>query len=617
MKKEVEQIPHLLDSAKEIAQMHGLSLESVLHAVENALKRGFVTKVLCGGDDAVVECSIDPETGAVYLAQIKEVVDEVEDDYLQIETEEANEGLETPKYKQGDRYAIPADLTDLTSAAQKGFANYLRQEIADAERAELYKVYKDHIGELVTGEVLAVSDRAITVMIGRTKVEMGKRDLIRDEFFKPGDMIKVYIEEVRPAEEGDPADPKKKRGPQIEVTRASKGFLKRLFEEEIHELYDGTVVIKNIARQAGVRSKIAVYSNDPNLDPTGACIGQGGSRIQKIVEQLGNGHAKEKLDIVEYSDYTPKYILEAVHPILAMGVAIDEETKTAKVIVSAETMRNGVSRFRNNLPLASQLTGYRLDYLSLDDALDQGIAYVSMEEAEREAKRLTEERAKEEYRRRTLEEIHRREEEARAKAAAEEAARLKALEEARRAEEEAKKAERLAHVDPLPEMPAVTPKAQATEADFPAEAVNPAAAALAAMNAAKAAEVAHPEEPVAEETPAAPETPVAPTPKEEMREVKTTTTLSDLEAELESSMKAAAPKPTYNKSSKRPRKISEEEVKREAAPRIPETQGLGVTYTEQELAQIEEEERNASLDADLGDDDIDYDDYDEYYDDEK
>ena len=166
-------------------------------------------------------------------------------------------------------------------------------------------------------------------------------------------------------------------------------------------------------------------------------------------------------------------------------------------------------------------------------------------------------------------------------------------------------------------MPAVTPKAQATEADFPAEAVNPAAAALAAMNAAKAAEAAHPEESVAEESPAAPETPVVEAPKEEIREVKTTTTLSDLEAELESSMKAAAPKPTYNKSSKRPRKISEEEVKREAAPRIPETQGLGVTYTEQELAQIEEEERNASLDADLGDDDIDYDDYDEYYDDEK
>ncbi|MGN1261598.1 MAG: hypothetical protein ACI4UT_00840 [Candidatus Enteromonas sp.] len=266
----------------------------------------------------------------------------------------------------------------------------------------------------------------------------------------------------------------------------------------------------------------------------------------------------------------------------------------------------------------SQLTGYRLDYLSLDDALDQGIAYVSMEEAEREAKRLVEERVKEEYRRRTMEDLRRREEEARAKAAAEEAARLKALEEARRAEEEAKKAERLAHVDPLPEMPAVTPKAQASEADFPAEAMNPAAAALAAMNAAKAAEAAKAtEEPAEEEAPAAPETPVVEAPKEEMREVKTTTTLSDLEAELESSMKAASPKPTYSKSSKRPRKISEDEIKREAAPRIPETQGLGVTYTEQELAQIEEEERNASLDADLGDDDIDYDDYDEYYDDEK
>src|SRR5574344_2621176 len=143
--------------------------------------------------------------------------------------------------------------------------------------------------------------------------------MIGDEYFKVGDPIKVYIQEVKSAV---PEEGKAPRGPQIEVTRSSEGFLKRLFEEEIHEIYDGTVIIKGIAREAGVRSKVAVYSTNEDVDPTGACIGPGGSRIQKIVSQLGNGKDKEKIDISAYSDNPGLYIAESLRPAQVLGVAL-------------------------------------------------------------------------------------------------------------------------------------------------------------------------------------------------------------------------------------------------------------------------------------------------------
>jgi N utilization substance protein A len=148
------------------------------------------------------------------------------------------------------------------------------------------------------------------VNIGRTSVELTRREMIGDEYFKVGDPIKVYIQEVKEASQ----EVKGPRGPQIEVTRSSEGFLKRLFEEEIHEIYDGTVVIKGIAREAGVRSKVAVYSTNEDVDPTGACIGPGGSRIQKIVSQLGNGKDKEKIDIISWSSNPGLYIAESLRP---------------------------------------------------------------------------------------------------------------------------------------------------------------------------------------------------------------------------------------------------------------------------------------------------------------
>ena len=606
----------LIAAVSEVADNKGLSGEAVIQALELALEKAYI-KVLGGSTpdlpDPVVKCVIDPDTGKIYLAQVKKVVEEVTDDFLEIDEEEANEGLKKAKYHVGDDYEIEADVEDLSKATAMGVKSYFRQGIAEAERTELYKIYKDHIGEMVTGTVEKADDRSVIVNIGRATVELNRKELIGDEYFKIGDPIKVYIQEVRSADEA--TSPYKKKGPQIEATRSSEGFLKRLFEEEIHEIYDGTVVIKAIARKAGVRAKVAVSSVNDDVDATGACIGQGGSRIQKIVSQLGNGHSKEKIDIIEWSEFTPKFIIESVRPVIALGVNVDEENKEAEVILSKEALENQLGRYRNNTALASALTGYKISFMTQQEAEENEVSYVSSEIADEEAKRIKAEREADEYRRKSIEDAKRREEEAAAKKEAEEAARKVAEEAARQAEEEAKKADKLARLEPLPENP-VAPKAQVKPEEFPMEANNPAAAALAALKSAQEAAATAPAveektEVVSEEKPAMEEVPASK--PEETREVKTTTTLSDLEAELESA-KGRSTGAKVNAKTKRPRKISDDEVKHEAAPKSPVEQGMAV-YTEEELKAIEAEDETAQL-YDDGEDDVDYDDYDQYYDDE-
>lgn len=591
-KKKVEEMPKFVDALREVADAKGLSDDKVIAALEEAIQRAYI-KYLGGGDDAIVHCHVDSETGHVDLAQIKKVVAEVQDDYLEISLEDAKAEAKARKskvkYAVGDDFAIPCPLEQVTKLTAMAVKNNLRQRLAEAERTALYEVYKDHIGEMMTGTVVKSDDRGVTIRIGRTYIEMGRRELIGDEFFKLDEAVKVYIQEVRSAlnEEGKPA-----RGPQIEATRASEGFLKRLFEEEIHEIYDGTVVIKAIARQAGIRSKVAVISNNEDVDATGACIGQGGQRIQKIVAQLGNGKNKEKIDVVNYSDNHGLFIIEAVRPVIPLGVKLDEEEKTAIVVINDGDLPLAMGKFRANVNLASKLTGYKLEMLEKSIADLKGLKYTTTEEWRAQAEEQRRAKEKEEYLNQVRLEAERR--------AAEEAALAQA-----KAEAEKQAAAAIAPA-PAEESPAieekvsVAPKATATIEDFPAEAANPAAAALAAYKAAEAKK--------AQEAALAKE--------KETAEVKTTTTLSDLEKELES----AKEKKTRSVTKKRPRKITEEEVKREApaAPAAPNAAAMPV-YTEEELADIEAEEKNYdSYEGDSEEDiDEDYSEYEQYYDDEK
>ena len=253
--------------------------------------------------------------------------------------------------------------------------------LAEAERVALYRIYKDHIGEMMVGTVEKSDDKTTTISIGRTTIELTRKELIGDEYFRIGDQIKVYIQEVRPAA---PIDGKPMRAPQIEATRSSEGFLKRLFEEEIHEIYDGTVVIKAIARKAGYRSKVAVSSNNEDVDATGACIGQGGSRIQKIVTQLGsNGHNKEKIDIINYSENPGLFVIEACRPDVVLGANVypdDAEGPFAEVIVKDESLRKQKNGKDTNKQLAEKLTGYKIELIGESEAIAKKLQYVPTEE---------------------------------------------------------------------------------------------------------------------------------------------------------------------------------------------------------------------------------------------
>ncbi len=609
-------IKAFISAQEEVSKAKGISDEDVLNALTEAVKAAYI-RYLGGGvkdmPDPIVRCEIDVEnkTAPISLSQVKTVRDEVEDDMLEIETEEANDGLEEPKYKDGDEFVIPADPDELTKVFTIAVKSSFRQKLAEAERSALYEIYKDHIGEMMNGTVERADDRSISVNIGRTTVELSRHELIGDEFFRSGDPIKVYIQKVESAAAPEPG--KKPRGPQIEATRSSEGFLKRLFEEEIHEIYDGTVVIKAIARKAGVRSKVAVSSNNDDVDPTGACIGQGGSRIQKIVSQLGNGKAKEKIDVIAYCNDLALFVAEASRPAQVLGVKLEDEDEYGKrhayAIIHDGDFPLAMGKYRSNADLARKLTGVSIEYLEQSTAEEKGIEYTPIEELRLKEENFKKEKARLEYLKKTQEEAARKaaEEEALRRRLEEEAlarekqeAELKAKEEAE--EKEAKKPS----IAPI--TPAEAPKTGAKPEEFPAEATNPALAALAAMKAAEEAKAAS----TNEESPA----PSIEESKEEIRrEVQTTTTLSDLEAQLEASKE----KKTRPAKKGRPRKITEEEVKREVVKPVSNENAMPV-YTEEELAKIEEEEAANGYDGDIeSDEDIDQDyaDYDQYYDDEK
>lgn len=609
-------IKAFLEAQEEVSKAKGISDEEVLSAFTEAVKSAYI-RYLGGGvkdmPDPVVNCQIDVEDKKepIKLSQVKIVRDEVEDDMLEIETEEANEGLDEPKYKDGDEYVIPADPDELTKVFTIAVKSSFRQKLAEAERSALYEIYKDHIGEMMTGTVERADDRSVSVNIGRTTVELSRHELIGDEFFRVGDPIKVYIQKVESAAAPEPG--KKPRGPQIEATRSSEGFLKRLFEEEIHEIYDGTVVIKAVARKAGVRSKVAVASNNEDIDPTGACIGQGGSRIQKIVSQLGNGKAKEKIDVIAYCNDLALFVAEASRPAQVLGVKLEEEDEFGKrhayAIIHDGEFALAMGKYRSNADLARKLTGVSIEYLEQSVALEKGIEYTSIEELRQKEDEFKKEKSRLEYLKKTQEEAAKKaaEEEALRRRMEEEALARAKEEEERKLQEETKLQEsKKPSIAPI--TPAEAPKTGAKPEEFPAEAVNPALAALAAM---KAAEEAKASAAPNEETPEIKEEP-----KEEIRkEVQTTTTLSDLEAQLEASKE----KKTRPAKKGRPRKITEEEVKREVVKPVSNENAMPV-YTEEELAKIEEEEAANGYDGDIeSDEDIDQDyaDYDQYYDDEK
>ena len=295
------------------------------------------------------------------------MVENIEDDFLEISLEEIK-GLGL-SLQIGDTYQIEASPEDFQKSAAMTVKAILRQKIAEAEKSALYEIYKDKIGEMIVGQVEKIDERSAIVNIGRTSVYLPSSKRIPGETFKVGDRIKLYVVDVESTT----------KGAQIAVSRIHEGFLRRLFEEELPEIYEGTVVIKEIAREAGLRSKVSVYSLDPNVDAAGACIGQNGSRIQKIVAQLGNAKDKEKIDIIAYTENKPLYLVESLKPAQVTGIIFDESNKKATMIIADENLGPAIGRRGVNPRLASKLTGYTIDIKDLTSTTAEGLSFTTVD----------------------------------------------------------------------------------------------------------------------------------------------------------------------------------------------------------------------------------------------
>ena len=547
----------------ELEAQKGISKLVIIRAIKEAMIKGYKKQIGATETDDNVRVNIDPETGNIEMYQVKNVVKEVEDDFLEISVEDANSEDKSKKYKAGDEFIIPASPDDLTKAVALSVKSILKQKIAEAEKDVLLEAFKDKIGTMITGKVEKVDERGVSVNIGRTSVYLPHKQMIGDERFNVGDPIKLFVSNV----DGDT------KGAKINVSRANEGFLKCLFNEEIREIEDGLIVIKGIAREAGERSKVAVYTEDPNVDPAGACIGPNGSRIQKIVGQLGNnGQSKEKIDIITYSDISGLFIMEALKPARVVGIKVDEENKSALAIVKDDSFSLAIGRKGVNVRLAVKLTGYNIDIKTETVAFEEGIEFQSFEELQ----------------------------------AMEQANKSRAAYEKIAAQYQSQ----VAAKDVLPGLPEgyVAPQNRTYGDEEKNEELQEALEQVTEKEETKVAKKAPVKEEVVEETPV--ETKAEEVKVETKKEVKTTTSLEDLEKAL--SQDSGKQQKTTRKSNKKKKDDADEELSKGAL----DTSGAErmSIYTEEELREMEEED-NADNQEDY-EDDVDYDEYDDYYDDD-
>ena len=335
-----------------------ISKETLLEAIENSLLTACKNHF---GKADNVKVNINPSTGDFSVYAEKEVVEQLDpeegDPMLQISLAEAK--MMDPKYDLGDIVHVPIKSKEFGRIATQNAKNVILQKIREEERKVLYKEYYSMEKEVMTGTVTRFLGRNISINLGRVDAILNESEQVKGEVLNPTDRVKVYILEVKDTP----------KGPRISVSRTHPDLVKRLFEEEVAEVKDGTVEIKAIAREAGSRTKIAVASNDANVDPVGACVGLNGARVGSIVNELGG----EKIDIINW-DENPAYLIEnALSPAKVICVVADEEEKEAQVIVPDYQLSLAIGKEGQNARLAARLTGYKIDIKSETQAREMGL----------------------------------------------------------------------------------------------------------------------------------------------------------------------------------------------------------------------------------------------------
>jgi len=342
--------PELSRVIEQVSKEKGIDRSIVVNAIETAMLSA--AKKIIGGDPNI-EAKYNPEIGEVELFKILTVVDAVTVPETQITLEEARTNLD-PDAQLGDELLEKLDQRYGRIAAQAAKQSLI-QRLRDAERDIIYNEFKDRKGELThSGIVQRFEKKNIIVNLGRTDAILPEKEQIPRERYRQGDRIRAFILDVEMSS----------KGPQIVLSRTHPGFLMKLFEQEVPEVYEGIVEIKGAAREPGGRAKIAVVSNDPDVDPVGACVGMKGTRVQSVVQELRG----EKIDIVHWTPDPAEFVCRALAPAKVAKIIMDEDEKSMEVIVPDDQLSLAIGRKGQNVRLASRLSGFKLDVRSESEA---------------------------------------------------------------------------------------------------------------------------------------------------------------------------------------------------------------------------------------------------------
>lgn len=343
----------LLEALNILEKEKDISKETLLEAIENSLITACKNHF---GKAENIRVNIDPETCEYHVYQEKTVVEEVQEEALEISL--ANAKMIDSVYEVGDIVNIEVKSKEFGRIATQNAKNVILQKIREEERKVLFNQYYGKEKDVVTGIVQRNVGRNISINLGETDAILSENEQVKSEVFRPTERIKVYILEVKATS----------KGPKILVSRTHPELVKRLFESEVTEVKEGIVEIKSIAREAGNRTKIAVWSNDPDVDPVGACVGLNGARVNAIVNELRG----EKIDIITWNENPAMLIENALSPAKVISVIADAEEKTAKVVVPDYQLSLAIGKEGQNARLAARLTGFKIDIKSETQARESG-----------------------------------------------------------------------------------------------------------------------------------------------------------------------------------------------------------------------------------------------------
>ncbi|PCH81598.1 MAG: transcription termination/antitermination protein NusA [Hyphomicrobiales bacterium] len=342
----------LLQIADAVAREKLIDRQIVIEAMEEAIQKAARSRY---GQETDVRANIDTKTGEIHLIRVLTVVEEVENTLTEISLPEAK-GRD-PELEIGGEIREPLPPVDFGRVAAQSAKQVIVQKVREAERDRQYEEFKDRIGEIINGQVKRVEYGNVIVDLGRSESVIRRDEVIPRETFRYGDRVRAYIHDVR----------REARGPQIFLSRTHPYFMAKLFESEVPEIYDGIIEVKTVARDPGSRAKIAVSSNDPSIDPVGACVGMRGSRVQAVVNELQG----EKIDIIPWSEDRATFIVNALQPAEVTKVVLDDDAERVEVVVPNDQLSLAIGRRGQNVRLASQLTNWDIDITTEQEESDR------------------------------------------------------------------------------------------------------------------------------------------------------------------------------------------------------------------------------------------------------